>query len=147
MAEGNHSRTLNMLGALALALADRIATRAETASGLHDSAASALVVIANHPGEPIDAIRRTLGLTHSGAVRLVDEVLQRLRMPVVTAGLPLAPVHALLDDGPLAVTCDEETMQVKIKPVLDGRAVDLRHEPESRRAAYGYSSLGQCARR
>jgi MarR family transcriptional repressor of emrRAB len=72
MPDRTHSRTLNMLGALALALADRIATRAEAASGLHDSAASALVVIANHPGEPIDAIRRTLGLTHSGAVRLVD---------------------------------------------------------------------------
>src|SRR5258708_12992442 len=61
-----------MLGALALALADRIATRAEAASSLHDSAASALVVIANHPGEHIDAIRRTLGLTHSRAVRLID---------------------------------------------------------------------------
>src|SRR5258708_21418414 len=61
-----------MLGALALALADRIATRAEAASRLHDSAASALVVNANHPGEHIDAIRRTLGLTHSGAVRLID---------------------------------------------------------------------------
>jgi MarR family transcriptional regulator, negative regulator of the multidrug operon emrRAB len=67
-----YSQTLNMLGALALALADRIATRAEAASNLHDSAASALVVIANHPGERIDAIRRTLGLTHSGAVRLID---------------------------------------------------------------------------
>jgi MarR family transcriptional regulator, negative regulator of the multidrug operon emrRAB len=72
MPDGTHSRTLNMLGALALALADRIATRAEAASSLHDSSASALVVIANHPGEPIDAIRRVLGLTHSGAVRLVD---------------------------------------------------------------------------
>src|ERR1700746_1152828 len=61
-----------MLGALALALADRIATRAEAASNLHHSAASALVVIANHPGEHIDAIRRTLGLSHSGAVRLID---------------------------------------------------------------------------
>jgi DNA-binding MarR family transcriptional regulator len=61
-----------MLGALALTLADRIATRAEAASSLHASATSALVVIANHPGEPIDAIRRTLGLTHSGAMRLVD---------------------------------------------------------------------------
>ncbi len=72
MPDGTHARILNMLGALALALADRIAACAQEASSLHDSAASALVVIANHPGEPIDAIRRTLGLTHSGAVRLVD---------------------------------------------------------------------------
>ncbi|KVR07190.1 hypothetical protein WK09_25720 [Burkholderia ubonensis] len=61
-----------MLGALALALADRIAACAEAASNLHGNAASALVVVANHPGEPIDAIRRTLELTHSGAVRLID---------------------------------------------------------------------------
>src|SRR5260221_11243668 len=61
-----------MLGALALALADRIPTRAEARSSLPDSAAGALVVIANPPGEHIDAIRRTLGLTHSGAVRLID---------------------------------------------------------------------------
>ena len=72
MANETDSRTVNMLGALALALADRIATCAEMASNLHNSAASALVVIANHPGEHIDTIRRTLGLTHSGAVRLVD---------------------------------------------------------------------------
>ncbi|WP_438704317.1 MarR family winged helix-turn-helix transcriptional regulator [Tabrizicola sp.] len=65
-------RTLNMLGALALALADRIGASAEATSGLHVTAASALVVITNHPGEPVDAIRRALGLTHSGAVRLVD---------------------------------------------------------------------------
>ena len=72
MPNPTRARTLNMLGALALALSDRIATSAEAASGLHDTAASALVVIVNHPGEPIDAIRRALGLTHSGAVRLVD---------------------------------------------------------------------------
>jgi DNA-binding MarR family transcriptional regulator len=66
------ARTLNMLGALALALADRITARAEAASSLHDSAASALVLITNHPGESFDAVWRALGLTHSGAVRLVD---------------------------------------------------------------------------
>ena len=37
--------------ALALALADRISERAEAASGLRSSAASALVVIVNHSGE------------------------------------------------------------------------------------------------
>lgn len=67
-----NARTLNMLGALALALADRIAARAQAASNLHDSAASALVLITNHPGESFDAIRHALGLTHSGAVRLAD---------------------------------------------------------------------------
>jgi MarR family transcriptional regulator, negative regulator of the multidrug operon emrRAB len=72
MLDKANARTLNMLGALALALADRIATAAEAMSNLHPSTASALVVIVNHPGESIDAIRRALGLTHSGAVRLID---------------------------------------------------------------------------
>jgi MarR family transcriptional repressor of emrRAB len=72
MPDRNDARTLNMLGALALALTDRIAARARAESGLHESAASALIAIANHPGEPVETIRRALGLTHSGAVRLVD---------------------------------------------------------------------------
>ena len=67
-----NTRTLNMLGALALALADRIAAGAQAASNLHDSGASALVLITNHAGESFGAIRHALGLTHSGAVRLVD---------------------------------------------------------------------------
>ncbi|MEO1321293.1 MAG: MarR family transcriptional regulator [Pseudomonadota bacterium] len=33
---------------------------------------SALVVVFNHPGESIDSLRRALGLTHSGTVRLID---------------------------------------------------------------------------
>jgi MarR family transcriptional regulator, negative regulator of the multidrug operon emrRAB len=72
MPDGNDARTLNMIGALALALTDRIAAGARAESGLHESAASALIAITNHPGEPVDTIRRALGLTHSGAVRLVD---------------------------------------------------------------------------
>lgn len=69
-----NARTLNMLGALAMALADRIAARAEAASNLHDSAASALVLITNHPGNSFDDILHALRLTHSGAVRLVDRL-------------------------------------------------------------------------
>jgi MarR family transcriptional regulator, negative regulator of the multidrug operon emrRAB len=76
MLDDPRSKTLNMLGALALTLADRIAARAQDVSGLHNSAASALVVINNHPGEHIDVIRRTLRLTPSGAVRLVDGLVE-----------------------------------------------------------------------
>jgi MarR family transcriptional regulator, negative regulator of the multidrug operon emrRAB len=76
MLDDPRSKTLNMLGALALTLADRIAACAQDVSGLHNSAASALVVINNHPGEHIDVIRRTLRLTPSGAVRLVDGLVE-----------------------------------------------------------------------
>lgn len=64
--------TLNWLGALAIALADRIEAAASSAAFVPESSASALVSITNHPGVSIDTLRRALNLTHSGAVRLVD---------------------------------------------------------------------------
>jgi DNA-binding MarR family transcriptional regulator len=63
-------RDANLLGALALALADRLATGA--ASG---SAAEALVTLSGRrAGTSIDAMARITGLSHSGAVRLVDRL-------------------------------------------------------------------------
>src|SRR5690242_1330289 len=70
-----------------------------------------------------------LARTIDGTVRLVDEVLQGLRMPVIAARLPFVAVHALLHHGPFAVVSDEEAVQVKIKTVLDGGAVDLGYQP------------------
>jgi MarR family transcriptional regulator, negative regulator of the multidrug operon emrRAB len=63
-------RDANLLGALALALADRLASGA--ASG---SAAEALVTLyGRRAGTSIDAMAGTTGLSHSGAVRLVDRL-------------------------------------------------------------------------
>ncbi len=41
----------------------------------------------------------------------------------------LEVVHALLDDGPVAVVGDDEPVQVEVETILDGGAVDLRHQP------------------
>jgi DNA-binding MarR family transcriptional regulator len=121
MPDGNHAQTLNMLGAVALALADRIAACAQAASRLHDSAASALVVIANHPGEPVDAIRRTLGLTHSGAVRLVDGLeaaglVERRRSDRDARAIALWPTRA----GKRAVSKILSARAELLEPVLAG---------------------------
>jgi MarR family transcriptional repressor of emrRAB len=72
------ARTANLLGAYALAVDDRV----REATGLDPSAAAALVVLLDRPaGLTIDALRRALGLSHSGGVRLVarlaDERLAR----------------------------------------------------------------------
>ncbi len=66
--------------------------------------------------------------TVDGAVRRVHEVCHITRVPVIPACLPLLTVHALLDDGPLAVIGDEETVQIEIEAVLHGSAVDLGHQ-------------------
>lgn len=68
------ARTANLLGALALSLADRVRLATEDASDLAGGEPAALVTLAQHPDQPIEVLRRTLGLTHSGAVRLVDRL-------------------------------------------------------------------------
>jgi MarR family transcriptional regulator, negative regulator of the multidrug operon emrRAB len=69
------ARGTNLLGAVALAVADRVraATGRGTAQG--GSGAAALVSLAGYlDGSPIDAVRTPLGLTHSATVRVVDRL-------------------------------------------------------------------------
>ncbi len=80
------ARAANVLGALALALTDRIAAGVETSSAQAVSGASALSALHHFLRDPsIDLLRQVLGLTHSGAVRLVDR-LERLGLVRRVAG-------------------------------------------------------------
>jgi DNA-binding MarR family transcriptional regulator len=67
-------RTANLLGALALALADSMSEEAETRAAHGAAAPAALVTVGVTPGCSIDALARTIGLTHSATVRLVDRL-------------------------------------------------------------------------
>jgi DNA-binding MarR family transcriptional regulator len=74
-ASGGGARDANLLGALSLAVADRLeaATRAAAAHG--GSAPAALAALDTFlEGSSIDTMRKPLGLTHSAAVRLVDRL-------------------------------------------------------------------------
>lgn len=74
-ADSADRRLVNLLGALSLALADRVTEATEAVSDLTDAGPAALVSIAEAaPGRSIDHLRRLVGLTHSGAVRLVDRL-------------------------------------------------------------------------
>jgi MarR family transcriptional repressor of emrRAB len=65
----------NVLGALSLAVSGRIQQEAERSAAIGASAPAALVALDGYlTGQPIDALRRVLGLTHSGTVRLVDRL-------------------------------------------------------------------------
>ena len=62
-------RTGNLLGALALTLADHIGTGSD---------AAALITLRNYAeGEPLDLLRRALALSHPGMVRLADRLERR----------------------------------------------------------------------
>ena len=69
------SREANVLGALALVLTDQMSDAAARAAGQSASAAAALSALHQFLDRPtIDRLRQVLGLTPSGAVRLVDRL-------------------------------------------------------------------------
>ena len=68
-------RAGNLLGALSLSVADRTAEAVGDAAGQSETASIALSALDQFLGEPsLDRLRRVLGLTPSGAVRLVDRL-------------------------------------------------------------------------
>jgi DNA-binding MarR family transcriptional regulator len=70
-------QTANLLGALALAVSDRVAEAVVDGSGRSASAVAALSALDQFLGQPsIDLLSRVLGLSQSGTVRLVDRLEQ-----------------------------------------------------------------------
>jgi len=68
-------QTANLLGALSLVLADRMADAMGEAGGSPESAAAALSALLHFLDRPtVDRLRQVLGLTSSGTVRLVDRM-------------------------------------------------------------------------
>jgi DNA-binding MarR family transcriptional regulator len=68
-------RAGNLLGALSLSISDRTADAVGEAAGQSESAAIALSALYHFLDEPsVDTLRRVLGLTPSGTVRLVDRL-------------------------------------------------------------------------
>jgi MarR family transcriptional repressor of emrRAB len=68
-------RLANLVAALSLAMSDQVADAAARASGLTNAAPAALVALHEAGrGRSIDYLSQLVGLTHSGAVRLVDRL-------------------------------------------------------------------------
>ena len=68
------NRTANILGVLGLAVADRIERTTREILNHSGETPAALVVIGYGLGPSNDELRRILGLSHSGCVRLVDRL-------------------------------------------------------------------------
>ncbi|MEM9726329.1 MAG: MarR family winged helix-turn-helix transcriptional regulator [Pseudomonadota bacterium] len=67
-------RTANLLGAVGLAIADRIEATARDTLNRSGETPAALVVIGYGLGPSNDQLRHVLGLSHPGAVRLIDRL-------------------------------------------------------------------------
>lgn len=68
------SRTKNLFGALALAVADKLRTSSEYSSGHAAAMPAAIVQIGASPNESIDSLSRLIGLSHSATVRIVERL-------------------------------------------------------------------------
>jgi DNA-binding MarR family transcriptional regulator len=72
---GGPDQTANLLGALSLVIADRMADAMAEAGGRPESGAAALSALLHFLDRPaVDQLRQVLGLTSSGTVRLVDRM-------------------------------------------------------------------------
>ena len=67
-------RTTNLLGALALALTDRIKSGMKPALDRSGEAAAAIIVIGYAPGLSVEVLRQVLERSHPGTVRLIDRL-------------------------------------------------------------------------
>jgi MarR family transcriptional repressor of emrRAB len=68
-------RDANLLGSLSLAVVDRLRHATEDAAHRGGSGPAALAALSTYlEGDSIDAVGRSIGLTHSAAVRLVDRL-------------------------------------------------------------------------
>ena len=67
-------RAENVIGALALGLSDAMLREAQAQAPELGPAAAALALLGHDPGMTIERLRRSLGLSHPGAVRLVDRL-------------------------------------------------------------------------
>lgn len=77
MSDATDARTANLLGALVLVAAERVETATSAASGRPASDTAALVALTTTlGGASQDRLAHVLGLTQSGATRLVDRLAQ-----------------------------------------------------------------------
>ena len=70
-------RLENILGAMSLALVDKMEKAFGTETGLGPSAVAAVIQIGSNPGLSIETLRRFIALTHSATVRLVDHLVEQ----------------------------------------------------------------------
>jgi MarR family transcriptional regulator, negative regulator of the multidrug operon emrRAB len=66
------ARSGNLLGALAIGISDRLQRETEAVAGHSGGRAAALATLAQWPPDTIEALRHSLGLTHSATVRVIN---------------------------------------------------------------------------
>jgi len=138
-------RTANLLGAIAVALADELQAAAAAVAGHGASGPAALVLLGDLAGgATIEELRRALGLTHSGTVRLVDRLVagglveRRVGGDARSVSLHLSPsgrrtARRVLAARETALERALIALEPRQRVQLDGLLATLRRELEAPR--------------
>jgi len=76
-AAGNSGRAANILGALSVLILDRVQARWQEELDLSPMAVAALLQVEWEPGCAIEVVARSIGLSHSATVRIIDKLVER----------------------------------------------------------------------
>ncbi len=134
VADAGHAE--NLLGALGLAIADRMHEAVDDAAGQAASGAAALSALHHFPITPtIDLLAQILGLTSSGTVRLVDRLEAAGRV-----------YRGAGNDGRATTVALTNTGQDVARRVTDARATVL-HEALGGLSAHERQQFGELAGR
>ena len=119
-----HARSANLLGALAVGLEDAVRAALAQATGLDVTAVAAVLVVGARPGRSIADLAAALGVTHSGAVRTLDRLVQHGLVERVPGSDARTQGLALTDAGRTAAGHAVAARRSVLGGLLDGLSVD-----------------------
>ena len=153
------ARTTNLLGALLIGLHDHLTRRLEQESQISGDGPAALVAIAHDEGRTVEFLRRTLSLSHSWTVRVVEKLEQSGLVVKRTAVDKRAVALFLTDQGKRKAQgivrarrrCLDEVLaalpvkdQKKLTPMLERMLAALTSDDDSAEAICKLCEVDAC---
>ncbi len=142
----SQDRLTNLLGVVALAVADRVREATEAACAAGGAAAALLVHLHAHPDDTIGGLATTLGIGGSGGVRLVDRLVEQRLVQRFTGGGGRTVTVRLTEEGECTAERVLAARRRAIRSVLAGLDEVGRRELEDLLAALTTSVSGRGAR-
>ena len=114
------ARLLNLVGALATGLTDAVNDGVTEVTGLDPAASTALIALLDFlPGGSVRRLSQVVGLTHSGAVRLLDRLVDAGLVARTTGNRRALPLAHLDRAGRLLGPSRAERGEARIARIVD----------------------------
>jgi MarR family transcriptional regulator, negative regulator of the multidrug operon emrRAB len=141
----DRDRSVNVIAAFALAVADAVRQAAEQSLGQGGSAPAALLTIGAYPGHTIEQLRSPLGLSQPGALRLVERLEQEgwleRRAATEGRGAVLYLTQAGQKTTARLLAARDVSLQALLDPLSDSQLADIATVAEVALTAQTHSRL------